>query len=586
MARIHTSGFESGIPATPKTYDGESNNLVAGGVNHVMVGTVTYQGTTARNGGMAMRCGPSGGNYTQIDGITHADGVPMYNRFYARFDDATPSQVLEIWQWRINAVVVCSLRLLSSGAIQLRDSVGQIGSNTAALSANTWYMFETKLIVNSSGVGTLELKIDGVVVATSASASTGTAFSPTTHRLGHLNAGESQTTVFVDDLAINDGSGSDNTGYPGPGNVTLLKPAGDFVVQTGWVAGAGGATLYPAVDNVPPVGVVLGSATDTSQAKNITNLGAASSYYPILQRPIDAGVPPGARINLSQAIARVSSDSTTGTNTMEVRSIVPGDAAATTVDAEVGAVAGTDPTGWKTVRTPYINAPSLATDAYPILQVTKTQTGVTRAHMVDQMGLLVEWIEPIRRSASLDVALDAAVSRKLIRRRSVAVSVTLATLTSRLLRRHRSAGMSVGLGVAVNQHAIRSRLAGMAVAFEIATARERILSRSADLDVGLGIASSAAPVVVAALIERSASRGLALEISTTSKRDLLRAAGLAVALGFQVDGGMVPEEAFAELLAASDGTVISASSLTSIVSTADPRTTVSAASPDSDLEDI
>jgi hypothetical protein len=395
MARIHTAGFESGVPATPKAYDGESNNDSNGGINHVMVGTVTYQSTVARNGGLAMQCNPSGANYTQISDFSHAASVPMYVRFYFRTDDVTPSVVnLQIWSWRLNGVVAADIVLKNTGVLALRDANGtQVGSAFTP-SANTWYRVESKIVIPAAGNGELEWKVDGITISSSASVDVNNDLTPVTHRIGHQTLAEAQSTIYIDDLAINDGSGSDNTGYPGPGNITLLKPTGDFLKQTGWVAGAGGATLYPAVDNVPPAGVINASATDTSQIKNITSLGAASSYYAACQTGTAAGLPSDAIIKISQALARVSTSDNTGVNTMDIQGIVPSDTAIT-VDAEVGTVGQTDPLGWKTARTLYTSLPALAVGATPLLRVAKTVTGTTRSHMADQMGMLIEWSVPV-----------------------------------------------------------------------------------------------------------------------------------------------------------------------------------------------
>jgi hypothetical protein len=393
MARVHTAGFESGKPHGTPAYDGESNGATTGtGIDHTMVGTVTYQTTTARNNGRAMQCDP-GANYTQIRDYTHTDGQPTWARFYLRFT-SNPNAINTIWLWRINALTAGELRIETNGTMTLRNSAGTVVATSATLSTGTWYRVETKIVVNAgTGTGELELLIDGVLVGGSTSTSTGTALSPVTHRLGHCTTNDTVNTVYIDDLAINDHTGTDQAGYPGPGNVALLVPASDNTKGTGWVAGAGGATLYPAVDNVPPVGVVTGSATDTSQIKNVTST-TNSVYSGNCVVGAFAGMTLGSKVTLAQGLARVSCDSATGTNLMEIESFTPA-IAAVQIDAELGTIAAneTDATpGWKTGRTLVTYNPTLDYVTSPVVGVRKI-TSATRAHMADQIGLLIEWTD-------------------------------------------------------------------------------------------------------------------------------------------------------------------------------------------------
>ncbi len=397
MARLLTAGFESGLVSVTAAYNGESDNAGTGTAQNDlnMVGTVTYQTTTARNSGRALQAGPSAGNYLQINGPVMTASRAYFVRFYFRTDDVTPSAAngVQLWVWRLNAVQAADILLAQNGTIIQRDAnLATVGS-TFTPSNNTWYRIEQKIIVPAAGNGTLEMKIDGVTIGSSASVDVNNALTPVTNRVGHVNSPDTTSTIYIDDLAINDDQGASENGYPGHGNITYLKPVSDNAKGTGWVAGAGGSTLYDAVDNVPPVGVAVVSATNTSQIKNASNLGAVSDYRANCQTLQAAGAPSGATCKVSQAFARVSSDDATGTNTMEVQGITPSDSAVT-VDTETGQVNGDDtatpPVGWKTART----APTyggLTSSQTPVVEVTKTLTGAARQHQVDQMGVFAEW---------------------------------------------------------------------------------------------------------------------------------------------------------------------------------------------------
>jgi len=413
MARLFTAGFESAIASTTTTLHGESE--LGWSANTISaVGTASVQTTVARNSGWAAQCNPSGGNYHQFTIGNHTFDQPMYTRAYVRVDDETPSQLLQLFTWRINAVIVGDIVLNTNGTISLRASGTVIGSS-AAISPNTWYRLESKIIVPTGGgatSGTLELKIDGSVVATSSACNTGSSVTTTTHRWGHLNSGESQTTVYTDDIAFNDHTGSAQNGYPGAGNVSLLIPTSDNAAGTGWEApqttGSDTTNLYDAINNRPPVGVAH-SDVDANNLKYIFNAanlagGTWSDYRANCQTLNAAGA--GSTIALSQTYARLSCDSTTGTNDMEIQGQTPSDTAAT-VTVETAGVAGTEPTGWKSFRTAPTYSPSLTPTTVPVVEATKILTGSTRAHMVDAMGLMVEWT-PTDHTKNID---DTAVLR-------------------------------------------------------------------------------------------------------------------------------------------------------------------------------
>jgi hypothetical protein len=407
MARLFTNGFESGKPFTPKAYDGESNNATSGDIIAAVVvattvgTTLQYQATTVRDQGgalptRAMRCNPSAANYVQIDGPALTASRPYFVRFYFRMS-AAPSGTCVLWAWRLNAVIAADISINASSQLLLRDANSATVATSAALSADTWYMIEGKIVVPAAGNGQLELKLDGEVVGGSTSVDVNNALTPATHRLGHQNSGETAATMYFDDVAINDDQGANQNSYPGPGYVTYCIAATDNTKGTGWAAGAGGATLAPAVANVPPLGKADGSETNTTQITNATST-TNSVYSANCWAPSAYGVPANAVIKLAQGVGRVSANSATGTNIMEVESFTPA-IAAVQVDAEFGTVAADDAsntvaTGWKTAKTLVQYNPAMSSTTVPIVGVRKI-TAATREHYADQIGLLIEWTEPI-----------------------------------------------------------------------------------------------------------------------------------------------------------------------------------------------
>jgi hypothetical protein len=501
-----------------------------------MTNTTTYQSSVARNSGRALQCGPSAANYEQITGLTHTVDVPTYARFYLRISSA-PSTTLQIWAWRLNGVVAADISLLGNRTLQLNAPATGVIGTSFALTVDTWYRVETSITIPASGNGSLELRIDGVT-QTSGAANVGTTLTTTTHRIGHVTAGETATTLYYDDLAINDGTGANQNTWPGPGNVTLLKPTSDNTKGTGWegpqTTGSDTTDLYQNVDNVPPTGVAHSDvdANAGMYAFNAANLGAASDFRVNCQSMSDAGLPSTAIPVLSQAYMRASCNSTTGTNNMELQGITPSDSAVT-CNVEATAVAGTEPTGWKSFRTVYTSGPSLSYSTNPVIEATKILTGSTRAHMVDQMGLLVEWITPLERSAALDAAGAIASSGEF----ETPVAVV-----------ERSASLSATAAIAADQERDLLRSASVSATGAVTADHERDLLRFAAVSATGAIASSGVRVH-----ERSVSTSATASITASHERELLRSSATSataeITASGEIQGGVVSHERSAAVAA-------------------------------------
>lgn len=142
------------------------------------------------------------------------------------------------------------ITLDNTGALRLYDEDGSIGSASSALSAGTWYRVEIQF--NSTGGGATDIvraRIDGVEFAGASNRNLSLGIRSV--KFGsNLNA-EAQSTGewYFDDIAINDGTGSSQTSYPGSGKIIHLKPnaAGD----NNQLEGAA-STNYQDVDEVTP----------------------------------------------------------------------------------------------------------------------------------------------------------------------------------------------------------------------------------------------------------------------------------------------------------------------------------------------
>lgn len=163
------------------------------------------------------------------------------------------------------------LTISSTGAVQLNDEDGTIGSPSSPLSTGTWYRIEVKFD-NTAAAGShvVELRIDGVSIASATNRNISTGI--TNFQYGGNIGTEAQTTGtwYIDDLAINDNTGTSQTSWPGSGKIIHLRPnaAGDAAgfVRQGTDSGAN----YSQVNEVTP--------NDLTQYVNSTTLNAEDLY--------------------------------------------------------------------------------------------------------------------------------------------------------------------------------------------------------------------------------------------------------------------------------------------------------------------
>jgi hypothetical protein len=178
----------------------------------------------------------------------------------------------------------CYITLESNGTLILRNATGtQIGSASAAINDSTFHVVELKHDgTPASGSRIIEGRLDGSVFATSSAQSQG---NPLAYSVGGNLASEAQTTGewWIDDVALNDSTGTAQTGYPGLGRQLYLVPnaAGDvnsFATQTGGTAGAG--NNFTRVNEVPPNDATSFNGSSTLNQEdlfNVTDSGIGAS---------------------------------------------------------------------------------------------------------------------------------------------------------------------------------------------------------------------------------------------------------------------------------------------------------------------
>lgn len=362
----------------------------------------TYDTTIKRTGTRAWKFDASGSNVQtrlQYD-FSGATGVTYWIQaaFYVPSSHGFPSTDQRILRVLNSGGVtdLCGLELTTGGTLRLVSGNGDtdVGSDSAAVSLDTWFRATLKIQIGAGATDVLEGFLDGV----SFQSSTGLNFTDTAPgavRFGWCSGGSAFTLpganklLYVDDFVVQNNAGSVNNTVPGDEKILLLLPTADAEVD-GWQGGAGGTSnLFEAVNNIPPVGVDNGSATDTSQIE-CANADTTDNYDATMQTYTAAGVPSGATITAVYAVAEGGNSSTTGSDTLGL-SVISNPAISETVFS-IDVNDNTYPTGWNRGMTAVSENPTVTLGTAPVMRVRKG-VATTRQAAVCQMAMVVSYVE-------------------------------------------------------------------------------------------------------------------------------------------------------------------------------------------------
>lgn len=386
MARLLTDGALLGSTTSYSTYGNYP------GIFYISGATVTS--SNPRTGGFAFLCSASTDGLV-LEGLGSLD-VTYSARCYMRFSTATPSaQFNLIYPWVGTTNFTFGVKMETNGTLTLRDEAGTTLGTSAALAANTYYCIEFQWKVPTGGgstSGTLGLWVDNSLVAFSSACNTGST-AKTELDMGRATDPGTDPAITIDDIAINNSSGSNQTGRVGPGRALLSVPTSDNALGTGWEApqttGSDVTGIFAAIDNIPPAGSAH-SDSDANNLKYIFNAASnASTNADFNAQSYDTiGVLSSERVSLVVPFCNTGSSSATDTSGAVRVTSNPADAGDNTFVFDNG-VAGTYPTNWHTnVGLPVYN-PSITRGSSPVLRVGK-RTATTRVAMVDFLGLIVE----------------------------------------------------------------------------------------------------------------------------------------------------------------------------------------------------
>lgn len=301
MARLWSSGFEI-------------NSATSNIEWRTCTNSPTISSTTVRTGGFAGRITSLAAGTPKYFQNWIGDGGdgdgPYFCRAYFRVATAPAVQTTIIGlQSIISGDNVLNIQLTTDLKLELHNATaGQVGSDSAALSLNTWYRIEFKIDA-SGGAGADELtaRIDGVNFASSTTLTLGTGIALLLLG-GNLHSELADAgDWFWDDVAINDSTGSAQTSWPGEGRIVHLKPngAGDNNAWKHDDGTAGDTNNYTECDEVTPDDA-------TSYVKRIDTGSHIDDYA--CEGSADGGIDSFDTITLVAIWVRAGAISATSTN--------------------------------------------------------------------------------------------------------------------------------------------------------------------------------------------------------------------------------------------------------------------------------
>lgn len=292
MARLWTCGFE--LQSTTANVEFTA-----------LTGTASISTTVHRAGAAALRSNPTAGSgYIEHQIDTAAAVKRTFHRFYLRVD-TLPAAATAVYAIGQSGFFPCHLRLSPTGALQLWDSSlgAAVGTASTALVTGVWYRVEIDHQDAAAGTATAAAYLNGVQFGTGAVT--------VINGFSRIRAGVYTPTttadIYVDDIAVNDTTGTAQTGLPGAGSVVHLSPSAmgdfnDFPTQVGGTAGA--ANNYTRVNETTP---------DDATSYNETSVPSVNSQFDDFHLPsaASAGIHAYDAVTLVAVGARIGSNATT-----------------------------------------------------------------------------------------------------------------------------------------------------------------------------------------------------------------------------------------------------------------------------------
>lgn len=393
MARIWTTGFELRTMAIAAESATAPDGAAAQGV---------LETTIVRSGSASLKClGVSGGqsSFTFPTAVTLGNDCFLRSYIYVPTGGLPSSKagILDI----LASTVHFTLALETDGTLTLWTNLTtQQGSASPVIAFDTWQMVDLRVRTATGALDQIEGRLggDSFASASGLNISDNTLTSCAVGIACGFSPGDG--TIYHDDVAANDSSGSAQTSWPGNEKIVLLRPAADSAVGTGWTLGnttATGGNAWQRLDDAPPNSATdLTAGADTNQIRNATS-NANVNYDGTMTTYSAAGIAAVDTVNVIVPIIATGAPVTTNAKAGTVGvasnpaianiSLGPG---GTSGAFWSGATMGAYPTGnkWSYGTTTY--APSVTVGTAPVMRVTQV-TSSTRIAIVTEMGMYVSY---------------------------------------------------------------------------------------------------------------------------------------------------------------------------------------------------
>ena len=244
MARLWTTGAELNSLALEMGYLTPTGNAAT-------------SNTVARTGTYSIKMFPTAAPAAAAAFTKSVLASKSYLTLYARFYiyiTTNPSAQISIYVTSDGtAAVGAKLYLNTDGSLTLKDGSNNVIGSSAIIPLSEWHLIEVKhQAISGVNNDVMELKLDGSSVCSTTTAA-GAANGVSVIQFGS-GANTINTVYYLDDIGINDNTGSFQNAWLGPGKVIYLRPnvAGD---TNGWLksdGSAGDANNYQAVDEITP----------------------------------------------------------------------------------------------------------------------------------------------------------------------------------------------------------------------------------------------------------------------------------------------------------------------------------------------
>jgi hypothetical protein len=283
VARLFTCGFEE-------------NDLTATMWNAI-VGSPSIVASPVHSGSRALEIVNAGGAQRVERHFASALIGTGFYRFYLRIPSAPDTNLRIFTMLDSPENSQMSVLLTTSRTLLLQnDIIPAHTTGAAVLAVDTWYRIEIRHLYHASA-GELELRLylEDETTPLETLSRSGENTGTNTARLWLRTQGAT-VTLYFDDVAVNDSSGSFQNSWCGPGKMALLKPDADVSVAWTKSGSSPAGTNFGGVNEVPGApddGVAYNSDSGTT---NVDRLGLTD---------LPAEVPADAQLILFDAYARV-----------------------------------------------------------------------------------------------------------------------------------------------------------------------------------------------------------------------------------------------------------------------------------------